>query len=306
MKSDLLIPNSKRTLIQLGRLQKLPLEQKINLSLRRIKQFSNELDGKIYVAFSGGKDSTVLLHLVRSLFPETEAVFCDTGLEYPEIKTFVKDVPNVKWIHPKITFNKVLDKYGYPVISKETSQKLDEIRRTNSDKLRNKRLYGDENGYGKVAEKWKFMLDAPFKISNKCCNVMKKEPSKRYEKESGNYPIVGTMAEESSLRKTTWLKNGCNSFKAGRNMSTPLAFWTEDDIWNYIKLNNLSYSKIYDMGETRTGCMFCLYGCQYKENVDKFERMKEKHPKQYNLCTKLGVIDALDYVNRGEHNADTE
>ena len=85
------------------------------MSKRRIKQWYEAFDGKVYVAFSGGKDSTVLLHLVRSIYPNVQGVFIDTGLEYPEIRDFVKSTSNIEWIKPKLTFKQVIDKDAYPV-----------------------------------------------------------------------------------------------------------------------------------------------------------------------------------------------
>ena len=102
-------------------------------------------------------------------------------------------------------FTQVIEKYGYPVISKETAQKIREVRTTKSEKLKNKRLYGDEWGNGKLSEKWKFLINAPFKISERCCHVMKKGPIKKYAKETGRGAIVGTMAADSRLRKTAYL-----------------------------------------------------------------------------------------------------
>ena len=112
-----------RTIDDLKQLQALPLHLKVSLTKSRIRQWVNEFgtDG-VYVSFSGGKDSTVLLHLVRELYPEVPAVFCDTGLEYPEIRDFVKTFDNVVWLKPKMTFRKVIEKYGYPFISKEVSE----------------------------------------------------------------------------------------------------------------------------------------------------------------------------------------
>ena len=138
---------------------------------------------QIYVSFSGGKDSTVLLHLVRKLYPDTPAVFVDTGLEYPELREFVKSVENVTWVRPEMNFKKVIQTYGYPIVSKEISQVIEEARRhetTGKYTYRIKRLNGellDKNGNKSIynCEKWKFLLEAPFLISNKCCNVMKKK-----------------------------------------------------------------------------------------------------------------------------------
>lgn len=302
MKSDLIISKpEKRTREQLRRLQTLPLIQKEGLSKRRVKQFFTEMNGKIYVAFSGGKDSLVLLHLVRSIFPDKTivAVFCNTGLEYPEIIDFVKTVDNVTWVKPKMSFVRVLEKYGYPLISKDVSQKIDEIRNTKSEKLRNTRIFGDGKGNGKLPLTWQFLINAPFKISDKCCDILKKNPAKEYEKLSGNFPIIGKMADESYLREEDWLKYGCNMFDSKRPTSNPLMFWKESDIWEYIKKYNLEYSEIYNMGEKRTGCMFCLFGCQFNDEDGRarFDRMKISHPKQYKACGNTGVLTALEYLD---------
>ena len=111
-----------RTIQGLHQLQALPLSIKIRMTKERIRQWINEYgeDG-VYVSFSGGKDSTVLLHLVREDYPNVKAVFVDTGLEYPEIRDFVKKFDNVEWLKPKLGFKQVVQKYGYPFIRKEVS-----------------------------------------------------------------------------------------------------------------------------------------------------------------------------------------
>lgn len=301
MKNNILGDNNFNLDVEtLKRLQKIPLDQKVNISLQRIDKFINGMKENVYVSFSGGKDSTVLLHLVRQINPNIKAVFVDTGLEYPEIRDFVKTVDNVEWLKPKYTFKEVIDKYGYPLPSKDVAQKIEEVKHTKSTKLLNKRLYGTDKGnIGKIPEKWKFLIDAPFECSKKCCNYLKLNPSKRYEKENNVFPFIGIMASDSVNRYNTIIENGCTVFDGNRPHSYPLFHWNEEDIWQYIKEKNIPYSKIYDMGYDRTGCMFCMFGYWHPSNKNnRFTRMKETHPKQYNYCmNKLGLKDIINYVD---------
>ena len=183
-------------------------------------------------------------------------------------------------------------------------------------------------------ERYKFFLEAPFEISNKCCNVMKKAPAHAYSKETGRMPILATMAEESRLRTQKWLQNGCNGFNMKFPVSTPLAFWTEQDVLKYIKENGVEICSVYgdivtdyaasdniveqmdicEFGLTedtrqlktskcdRTGCMFCMFGC-VAEKESRLVRLKETHPKQYEFIMKskekggLGYKEVIDWIN---------
>ncbi len=282
---------------QLAQRQSLPLEAKVVLSRRRIREWHDYWRGDIYVAFSGGKDSTVLLHLVRSLYPKVPAVFLDTGLEYPEVKEFVRATDDVTWLKPKMSFVQVIERYGYPVVSKLQSQYIYECRNTNSEKLRDIRLNGRYGGIGKIAEKWKFLLDAPFKISEWCCDVLKKNQASRYEKDTGLRPLLGASAGESYYRRREYLRFGCNAFTASRPISRPMAFWTEGDTWGYLREYGVPYSEIYDLGWDRTGCMFCMFGVHMEEPPNRFQRMKSTHPKLHAYCMgKLGLREVLEYM----------
>lgn len=163
-----------------------------------------------------------------------------------------------------------------------------------------------------------YLMNAPFKISDECCNEMKKKPMKRYAHETGHVPIIGTMAEESKLRTQHWLQEGCNAYDAKRPTSKPMSFWTEADVWQYIRENNIPYSKIYDMGYGRTGCIFCMFGAHFDGQPTRFQRLQRTHPKLWRYCMKdweaggLGMRQVLEYMGIpfenyiGEINGNTE
>jgi 3'-phosphoadenosine 5'-phosphosulfate sulfotransferase (PAPS reductase)/FAD synthetase len=114
----------------LRELQSYPLDLKISLTKARIREWINKfgIEG-VYISFSGGKDSTVLLDIVRGLYPEIEAVFVDVPTQYPELKEFVKTFDNVTILKPKINFAQVCKKYGFPLISKEVSESVEGARK---------------------------------------------------------------------------------------------------------------------------------------------------------------------------------
>lgn len=297
--------------------QSLPLAAKVEMTLRRIEDFYNHFDGKVYISFSGGKDSTVLLHLARKLYPDIEAVFVDTGLEYPEIRDFVKEFSGVTIVRPKMSFLQVIETYGYPVVGKEVSKLVEQARkdvakgRTDSWALRHldgkvKDKEGRKSFYN--YERWKFLVDAPFKISGKCCNIMKKGPAKDFEKQSGKKPIIGILACESRLRTQRYIKNGCNSFTGERPLSMPMGFWLEEDVLRYIKENKLKIAKVYGdvvcgangfytTGVERTGCMFCLFGAHLEGYNNRFVKMKKTHPQIWSFCmNRLKMKSVLDFL----------
>lgn len=289
------------------------LERKVRVTQTRIIEWYSRYDGQVYISFSGGKDSTVLLDLARRLYPNIPAVFADTGLEYPEIKEFVSSIEGVVWLKPKMSFKQVIEKYGYPVVSKEQSAFIQEHRDSKSEKLKDIRWNGNKWGRGKISEKWKFLIDADFKVGDKCCDIMKKDPCKEYEKATGNQPIIGTMTDESAQRKSNWLMYGCNAFDKKRPTSQPMSFWTEQDVLTYLKVLGIPYASIYGeiieddgklkvTGEPRTGCMFCMFGVHLEKEPNRFQRMKITHPKQYDYCIRpleengLGLGKVLNFV----------
>lgn len=290
-------------------LQALPLEIKVAKSKLRIRQWVDYYgEENVYISFSGGKDSTVLIDLARSEYPNIEAVFVDTGLEYPEIKQFVKSFDNVKILRPKMSFKQVIEKYGYPMVSKEQARYLDDIRNS-TEYMKIRRLEGDDKGRFKLSKKYRYLINAPFSISNKCCDVMKKEPVKRYEKETGKKPIIGTMADESILRLQSYMKNGCNSFNGKRPISTPIGFWKQQDILEYIYTNKLDIAPVYgdvikenDVYKTtkcdRTGCVFCGFGVHLEKEPNRYQLLEQSHPQLHKYCMEnLGFEEVCEFMN---------
>lgn len=350
--------SNKHSKYDLKQMQSVPLAGKILMTKERIRQWYEYWEGQVYVSFSGGKDSTVLKHIVDSMYDDVPSLFVNTGLEYPEIQKFVKDVKEGKFdcfnsdveiLRPEIRFDEVIKKYGYPVISKDVSNCISGAKKGSFS--RQQRLKGEYIGRdGKVSmfncKKWGFMLDAPYDVSDKCCNVMKKKPAKQYEKRTERKPFIAMMASESKKRELSWIRTGCNAFDLKIQQSQPMAFWTEQDVLHYIKKFNVPYCTVYGdividekedgdniidcqtnifdymgcyeetyrlktTGCNRTGCIFCMFGCHLEKEPNRFQRLKQTHPRQYEYCIGggemvdgkwmpnkkgLGIGSVLDYI----------
>lgn len=195
---------------------------------------------------------------------------------------------------------------------------------------------GEHNGKKSAFDysKWAWLAQCPWLIGSRCCDVMKKAPTKAYYKKTGKVPITAQMASESRLRTLQWLKNGCNAFDAKKQISNPMSFWTEQDVLHYIYKNKLPIASVYgkvvidnsrtdqldgqmsfnDMeswgdaelfddvpvfkttGCKRTGCMFCGFGCHLeKPGEGRFERLKKTHPKQYEYIMRPVENGGLGY-----------
>lgn len=320
----------------------LDLGDKVFLSREKIAQWYDAWDGKCYVSFSGGKDSTVLAYLAAKelsryrtpIYPLT-LVFVNTGLEYPEIQHFVNDYavwlqkqfPRIDVqlvrLRPKMNIRQVLTRYGYPVIGKKQARFIRDLQNAHgqNDATVNLHLTG-YNRQGvycstmKLADKWHYLKDAPFHISEQCCDVMKKAPAKQLEAVSGCVPFTAMMASESQQREKEWKRTGCNAFDGKRPMSKPMSFWTDQDVLAFLKGENIPYCSVYGdivasdgendypstliekplhcTGCQRTGCMFCGFGAHLEKGENRFERMKHTHPKHYEFCIGGGEFDPAD------------
>lgn len=329
----------------LKRFQAESLPDKRQRSFAKIAEWYSYWRNAVFVSFSGGKDSTVLADLCAQWCQIIGAtlylMFVNTGLEYPEIQKFVKEYAeylrkkyNIEVVldieRPAMRFDEVIKTYGYPIISKETAKCVSAAKRLGEASKFGRVCLARLNGTHKQKDggdslyncsKYKPLLDVDFNISSNCCDVMKKKPSHDYIKRTGRKPMVAQMAEESRLREQRWLRYGCNGFNMTSPSSSPMSFWTEQDVLQYIKEEQLPIASVYgdvvymvepeqirisDLGIDcgapealcttgcqRTGCIFCAFGCHLEKEPSRFQRLKETHPKQYNYC-----------LNGGEYNED--
>lgn len=296
--------------------QSMPLDIKVAMTKTRIREWVNHFgESGVYVSFSGGKDSTVLLHLVRELYPDIPAVFVNTGLEYPEIQQFAKSFDNVTVLYPEKPFYEVLKTKGYPMISKAIAHNISIARRHPDGNVAKNIVFNENKNSKFCAYKYKDLVNADFHISRQCCDITKKRPIQKYEQSTGRKAIIATMACESAIRESTWLKDGCNAFDCDRQISKPISFWVEQDVLQYAKINNIKLASVYGdivpenrqlnmfddysecklctTGANRTGCIFCGFGAHLeKEGEGRFLKLKQTHPKQYNYCIRGGEYDS--------------
>lgn len=302
-----------KTKSALTKAQALPLKEKIRIACERITDWYYFYKGQVYVSFSGGKDSTVLLDIVHKLFPDVEAVFVNTGLEYPEIQKFVKTFGNITILRPKMRYDEVIKTYGYPVIGKDVAKCLYYAKR-GSQWAKNYLIGLNSSGEVDSFKKSMYAKYAPisqldFNVSDQCCRIMKESQIEEYQKKINKKPIIGTMAKESQRRTWAWTVTACNAFDSQRPISKPLSIWTEHDVLQYVKQNNLPIASVYGevvcvdkdgfeysadlfgeyetlktTGCDRTGCIFCAFGCHSETSPSRFERLKITHPRQYEYC----------------------
>ena len=293
----------------LRQMQSLPLDAKIAMSHMRIREWYEYFDGNVYISLSG-KDSAVLTHLVHDFYPDVPMVFSNTGLEYPEIQAFAREM-GATFVYPKMSFSEVISTYGYPIISKEVADCICEARKINCGKYGRKKRTELQDKREDGFNKGKYLdlaQNTQFAISKVCCYVMKKMPLGKFAKHEKKYFFLGTRAEESQLREQNWIQHGCNAFDAVKKTSQPISFWTEQDVLRYIirygvKIPSVygdvvavddqgyQYDPIPGMPQTlkcsgcqRTGCIFCGFGCHLEKGETRFQRLAKTHPKQYEYC----------------------
>ena len=306
----------RHTISDLKQMQSLPLEAKVRMTIQRINLWVDTYGiDNVYIAFSGGKDSTVLKHIIyeKMGLDNIPLVFVNVPTQYPELKQFALKQPNLIILNSEYSFMEICDRFGFPLISKRVAHDVN-IARNKPNGRTAQKYFDKEKAPIYNSEKYKYLIDAPFSISDQCCYYLKKKPVLKYEKLTGKHGITAQTADESLTRREQWLKYGCNMFNNIHPRSNPMSFWTEQDILQYIKDNKVELCNIYGRlvytknlklkltGCQRTGCMMCGFGCANKKD-NRFIQLKQTHVKLYNLldiCTNNGYTfrQAIEWTNK--------
>lgn len=274
-------------------------------SISKILKAWKDGEGKMFVSFSGGKDSTVLYHLVKMAGIKADVLFFDTGIELDAVYDFVKTFDDVILRKPKKPFGRIIKEYGKPFKSKYNSEYLktyDGSYKNPFNLVRNNEFikgtihkiigsYIVDTGvkaHSRALAKKNFHILHPdrieeYKIANKCCSYLKKDPSADYIKENDvNGYFMGVRKAEGGARAMTY--KSCRSMKkVGKKLilqSMPMFDWEDSDIDDFIQHYNIPISRAYtEYGLKRTGCFCCPFAQEMDVNLEalyKFEPNKYK------------------------------
>lgn len=260
------------------------LFDRLEVIRKTIEEYGEE---NFYISFSGGKDSTVVHHLVDMAIPKNKIprVFINTGIEYNEIVKFVKSMAEqddrVVMLKPSQPIKPTLEKYGYPFKSKEYSEKLSQFQRSGVSPYIKRFLEKKEFGCPEML-RYQFTNEFNIPISRECCRKMKKEPAKKWAKQNGkSIVITGMRAEEGGTRANM---KGCiitdknGELKKFHPLVKVTDEWEEWFIKQYkIKLASLYYSP-YNF--KRTGCKGCPFRLELQDQLEIMERYFPAERKQ--------------------------
>lgn len=241
-------------------------KDKVEQAIERLKTFEPE-EG-YYLAFSGGKDSVCIKALADMAGVKYDAHYNITTVDPPELVQFVKTFPDVQM---------------------DSSYYKDGTRITMWNLIARKKM-------------------PPTRVTRYCCEFLKERGGE------GRFCVTGVRKAESSKRahrgglelsekKSGWreaydpdnpdqeLIHVCQ-MKASRYLN-PIIDWTDDDVWEFIKTNNLRYCKLYDEGYTRLGCIGCPMSSHQKEELERYPAFKRAYIRAFQK-----MLDNMDISSK--------
>lgn len=268
------------------------LFDRIEVIKKTIKKYGEE---NFYISFSGGKDSTVLHHLIDEAIPGNKIprVFINTGIEYEFIRKYVIDLKQrddrFVIFNSNVNITKMLHDKGYPFKSKEHSCKLAMYQSKGINTKSIERYLDDNNSFKRPNKlRYQFTDDFDLKISDKCCYELKKHPIQRYEKESGrNISILGLRMGEGGQRAN---HEGCVVFDSSHELKKfkPLNPCSNEFIEWYLHKRNIKLCSLYypPYNFKRTGCKGCPYAIDLQDQLEIMEKYFPNERKQCELIWK--------------------
>lgn len=247
-----------------------------------------DLENKSYISFSGGKDSVATSLLIDMALPKNKIprVFIDTGIEYNEVREYVKwyqnKEPKTIIIKPQVNVKAMLEEYGYPFKSKQHSHNVAIYQRNGMTKT-NINYLGKGYKVTFLCPKmlhYQFTPEFKIKLSDKCCYKMKKEVARKYEKESGrSICITGIRMAEGGYRN---YQTACTIFEdENLKMFHPLKPCTDDFINYVFQLTNFPMCSLYKepFNFKRTGCRGCPFNIELAEELETLLKISPKQAK---------------------------
>lgn len=279
----------------------------------------------------GGLDSITLFCFLESVGIHVPAVSVssleDVSIQKIHRKLGVISLkPALRDDGTRWTKQKLIQEFGFPVLSKEIARKIELLQNPteNNATVRHAIVTGETGAYGgyqknskmKLAQKWLMKFGglenetegvnyqvAPFKVSAKCCYYLKEKPCSDWAKEHNSVPYLGLMAAEGGRREKALMLNGCNYFGKDTIRSAPFAIFKRQDLLQlaldlqvpvpeiYGRIEKDADGNLYTTGEQRTGCSMCGFGIQLEKRPHRFDRLRERNPKEWEFWMYRCCVD---------------
>jgi len=319
--------------------QKQPYEFKKSYAYKRAYEFIDECEKRDlnYHVSVGGLDSIALYIFLQSI-----------GIKIPGISVSYLEDKSIRAVHKQLGIISlkplkkengkpwrkvdVIEKFGFPVLSKEIASKIETLQNPTPDNatVRHAIITGETGDYGgnrtgskmKLAQRWLELFGgsenenegvcyqcAKFKVSAKCCYYLKEKPCDDWAKENNSVPFLGLMASEGGRRAKTLMINGCNYFGKSKIRSAPFAIFNRQDLLQLVLELNVPVPEIYGTIQKktdgtlyttkaqRTGCDMCGFGIQLEKRPHRFDRLRESNPNAWNFWMyRMGWGEVLDYI----------
>lgn len=307
-------------------MQNLPHDVKVRRAEMRVNEFISEMEKRgcnAHVSV-GGLDSITLLLFIRRMGIDIPAISV-SGVEDKSIQEIHKSL-GVERLKSYKTKVEVLNKLGFPVISKRIAGKIDLLQHPSEDNktVRHAIITGEcgaqghfaKNSRMKLPQKWlnlfagmaneeygTYYKEAPFKVSNKCCYYLKEKPCDDWAKEHNSWPFLGMMASEGGQREEALIDHGCNYYGKTVMRSAPFAPFLRQDILQlaldldvpvpkiYGEIKRKQDGTLYTTGAQRTGCSMCGFGIHMEKRPHRFDRLRVRNPQEWHFWMYECCID---------------